>query len=58
MKLNVQNSNLEITAGLPKQFPSFSLPQIAFSGRSNVGKSSLIKDIIRKFNYELLARSV
>ena len=46
MKINVQNSNLEITAGLTKQFPSFSLPQIAFSGRSNVGKSSLINTLL------------
>ncbi len=46
MKLNIQNSNLEITAGLTKQFPSFSLPQIAFSGRSNVGKSSLINTLL------------
>ena len=46
MKLNIQNSNLEITAGTPKQFPAFSLPQIAFSGRSNVGKSSLINTLL------------
>ena len=46
MKINVQNSNLEITAGQTKQFPSFSLPQIAFSGRSNVGKSSLINTLL------------
>ena len=46
MKLNVQNSNLEITAGTPKQFPAFSIPQIAFSGRSNVGKSSLINTLL------------
>ena len=46
MKLNIQNSNLEITAGAPKQFPAFSLPQIAFSGRSNVGKSSLINTLL------------
>lgn len=46
MKLNVQNSNLEITAGTIKQFPTFSLPQIAFSGRSNVGKSSLINTLL------------
>ena len=46
MKLNVQNSNLEITAGTPKQFPAFSIPQIAFSGRSNVGKSSLINTLV------------
>lgn len=46
MKINVQNSNLEITAGLTKQFPTFSMPQIAFSGRSNVGKSSLINTLL------------
>ena len=46
MKLNIQNSNLEITAGTPNQFPAFSLPQIAFSGRSNVGKSSLINTLL------------
>ncbi len=46
MKINIQNSNLEITAGTPNQFPAFSLPQIAFSGRSNVGKSSLINTLL------------
>lgn len=46
MNLNIQNSNLEITAGTPKQFPAFSLPQVAFSGRSNVGKSSLINTLL------------
>ena len=46
MKLNIQNSNLEITAGTTSQFPSFSLPQVAFSGRSNVGKSSLINTLL------------
>lgn len=46
MKINFQNSNLEITAGTPSQFPAFSLPQIAFSGRSNVGKSSLINTLL------------
>lgn len=46
MKLNIQNSNLEITAGTTKQFPAYSMPQIAFSGRSNVGKSSLINTLL------------
>lgn len=50
MKLNVQNSNLEITAGTLRQFPAFSLPQIAFSGRSNVGKSSLINTLLGRKN--------
>lgn len=46
MKLNIQNSSLLITAGLPGQFPRDNLPQIAFSGRSNVGKSSLINSLL------------
>ena len=50
MNLNIQNSNLEITAGTPKQFPAFSLPQVAFSGRSNVGKSSLINTLLGRKN--------
>ena len=46
MKLNLQNANLGITAGLPAQFPHDSRPQIVFSGRSNVGKSSLINTLL------------
>lgn len=46
MKINVQNSNLGITAGLPTQFPQDGRPQIVFSGRSNVGKSSLINTLL------------
>lgn len=46
MSLNTQNVNLKISAGLPKQFPADPRPQIAFSGRSNVGKSSLINTLL------------
>ncbi|MBQ2733502.1 MAG: YihA family ribosome biogenesis GTP-binding protein [Clostridia bacterium] len=46
IKINVQNSKLAITAGLPKQFPASAVPQIAFSGRSNVGKSSLMNTLL------------
>ena len=45
MKLNFNNIDLK-TAGLPSQFPNDPLPQIAFSGRSNVGKSSLINCLL------------
>ena len=50
MKLNVQNSKLEITAGALSQFPAFSVPQVALSGRSNVGKSSLINTLLGRKN--------
>ena len=46
MSLNIQNANLKISAGLPKQFPADPRPQVAFSGRSNVGKSSLINALL------------
>ena len=50
MKPNLNNVSLRITAGLPKQFPADRLPQIAFSGRSNVGKSSLINCLLNRKN--------
>jgi GTP-binding protein len=42
MAMNLQNVNLQISAGQIRQFPGDPIPQIAMSGRSNVGKSSLI----------------
>ena len=48
MKPNLNNVNLKISAGLPKQFPADRLPQVAFSGRSNVGKSSLINSLLNR----------
>ena len=44
--INLQNVNLRMTAGEIRQFPSDPIPQIALSGRSNVGKSSLINTIL------------
>lgn len=46
MALNVQNASLRISAGLLRQFPGDPIPQVAFSGRSNVGKSSLINALL------------
>lgn len=46
--LNFNNINLVMTAGLPSQFPIDNKPQIAFSGRSNVGKSSLINSLLKR----------
>ena len=46
MALNTQNVNLKISAGQPKQIPGDPIPQVAFSGRSNVGKSSLINTLL------------
>ena len=46
MSLNLNRVDLRISAGLIKQFPTDPIPQIAFSGRSNVGKSSLINSLL------------
>ena len=48
MKLNLNQVSLRISAGLPKQFPTDAIPQVAFSGRSNVGKSSLINSLLNR----------
>ena len=48
MKLNINNASLLISAGLPKQFPTLAVPQVAFSGRSNVGKSSIINSLLQR----------
>ncbi len=46
MGLNIQNVNLKMTAGFASQFPTDPIVQIALSGRSNVGKSSLINTLL------------
>ena len=44
--INIQNTSLKISAGTDRQCPSDPIPQVALSGRSNVGKSSLINTIL------------
>ena len=46
MKINTNNASLLLTVGQQKQFPRDPKPQIALSGRSNVGKSSLINTLL------------
>ena len=46
MALNLNRVDLRISAGLVRQFPSDPMAQVAFSGRSNVGKSSLINSLL------------
>ncbi len=40
--MRYESAVFEMAAGLSSQLPSCTLPEIVFSGRSNVGKSSLI----------------
>lgn len=46
MKFNVNNVGISLTVGNARQFPKDPKPQIALSGRSNVGKSSLINSLL------------
>ncbi len=46
MKINVNNANIALTVGNSRQFPRDPKPEIALSGRSNVGKSSLINTLL------------
>lgn len=46
MKININNASIAITVGASSQFPRDPRPQIALSGRSNVGKSSLINTLL------------
>lgn len=46
MRPNIQNVSLKISAGFISQFPKNPVPQVAMSGRSNVGKSSLINTLL------------
>lgn len=49
--MNVQNVNLEAVGVKFEQFPETGLPEVAFAGRSNVGKSSLINGLINRKSY-------
>jgi len=48
MELNFHNVEFECSYAKPEQLPESDLPEIVFSGRSNVGKSSLINAIFRR----------
>ncbi|MDO4604530.1 MAG: ribosome biogenesis GTP-binding protein YihA/YsxC [Helcococcus sp.] len=48
--MKIKNPTLEKIAVLKEQYPDSNLPEIAFAGRSNVGKSSLINSLINRKN--------
>ncbi|MCT7833317.1 ribosome biogenesis GTP-binding protein YihA/YsxC [Lactobacillus iners] len=48
--MKVNNSKFVISAVSDKQYPQDDLPEIALSGRSNVGKSSLINAVLNRRN--------
>ncbi len=48
--MNFNKVDYELSAGTFKQLPACTMPEIVFSGRSNVGKSSLINKILNRKN--------
>ncbi len=49
--MNFQKVEFLISAAAPKDFPRNRLPEIAFAGKSNVGKSSVINRILQRKNF-------
>ena len=46
--MNLQNVEFLISAASTKQFPERKYPEIAFAGKSNVGKSSVINRLLQR----------
>ena len=49
--MNLQKVDFLISAAAPKDFPKERLPEIAFAGKSNVGKSSVINRLLQRKNF-------
>ncbi len=49
-RLNIQKANFVASYGTSAQLPASERPEIVFSGRSNVGKSSLINKLCNRKN--------
>ena len=49
--MNFQKVEFLISAAAPKDFPKTRLPEIAFAGKSKVGKSSVINRVLQRKNF-------
>ncbi len=49
--MNLHNVEFLISAASTKDFPANRLPEIAFAGKSNVGKSSVINRLLQRKNF-------
>lgn len=46
--MNLHNAQITVSAVRPSQYPTSGVPEFAFAGRSNVGKSSLINKLLNR----------
>lgn len=46
--MNIHNVSLTVSAVKPEQYPNTAFPDLAFAGRSNVGKSSFINKVLSR----------
>lgn len=46
--MNIHNVSLTVSAVKPEQYPKTDFPDLAFAGRSNVGKSSFINKVLMR----------
>ena len=49
--MNFNNLSFLLSAASPKHFPKREFPEIAFAGKSNVGKSSVINRVLQRKNF-------
>ena len=47
----IKKVNLDIVIGVTSQIPEPEMPEVAFAGKSNVGKSSLINSLMNRKSY-------
>ncbi|MCR5590327.1 MAG: ribosome biogenesis GTP-binding protein YihA/YsxC [Lachnospiraceae bacterium] len=52
----IKNVNLEIVCGVTSKLPLTQLPEVAFAGKSNVGKSSLINALMNRKSYARISQ--
>ena len=48
--MKIKTSELKVVCGPTSKLPELTMPEIAFAGRSNVGKSSLINSLLNRKN--------
>ena len=51
MKVNIHNARFLLSGVKKEHYPVSTMPEVAFAGRSNVGKSSMINKILNRKNF-------